>query len=1444
MLICFLAVPQQIFAIDFNFFDFGEDDGYQVLSEFEGKRITEPFAGVFFMKWSSLMMDGYSNAKEKTVISLLKELLTINLWNYYFRDLPLDVSFAVAKQAVEVSKLIVSEDVSGILGKIEKETAKVAVNSLKDYFFKNQIKVSFGAMEVKYKTGAGDVDSPFQYIIMYRPIDGEKGKVVARIYSPKEIIPPAGSGSLGMAKGFLNSLEPGQKIPPFIVEISGEMKKGMYGSYNWESIPEIKTVFPENVPDFSLKPKTWQEKYVIDPIKKKIDELFSFAQFFGLQTETIDYIFKEGDSQKIGDEIKDMKKEDDVTEKYPEKKVDENKETKQTVKEIKEETKIEEKKTEEKKEELFIPAPCSKNNQSGGRHYIIFNEIAWMGSKNSANDEWIELKNISGKDIDLKGYTISNKKEKINIIFDSYVLHNGDFVLLERTDDTSVPYKQADVIYQGALSNSDEELYLFDSSCNVEDYVVANPDWPAGNNAEKRTMERMSDFSWSTYDGNGTNNIWGTPKEANSQGMKKEEKKAETKSSSVLTASLSGPISGGGSAPAEVNYCSQSNLSFPTREVVINEVAWMGTGLSSSDEWIELKNLSGEAVNLNNWQLLDQGNQIKVVFSSSDAISPNGFYLLERTNDDSVPNISANKIYTGALSDTNESLRLFNSSCGLVDEVVASPDWPAGDKTQKKTMERGDDMSWHSYYSVSADAVSGLWGTPKSENSVEAGNDQESVPEQNEINSGEDEPAEEEVNIDSPLLITEVQVNGEEGHEYVELFNSSEEEVDLCATEDNCHYLSYYSPNSVWAEPHRNWRFLDGETILPNSYYIIDIFGDSGGDWRVEKSAVEEGGSPYYSDGQIGNIKGSLAIFSGNPKYAGDEEKTNEEKTALAISLKADAVSWSDGETEILVKEGQPFVGAADGKALGRKWFSGEYHDSDNNSEDFQSEIPSPRNHAPRPPDKIQELSAVANPGQKNSVILFWSIPEDEDTLPEDLDYEIYYARNEEIDESDLLNMGDYAAFEMADAENNFKTVLIPDLYYSSNYSFAVKAKDPEGNYSPISDGVSFAIAPAVHQKPAPYYDFRRSSHANFAGPTNEIIGETAVFAKGNDENPNNDDLSSSLVIDENGTVYFQGEIDGVWGIYAYNSNGKKWEYDSPTVFNEPSLGKDGSIYFTDSNSVYCLSPSGKIEWRKNFEKVYTKNIIIDSEDRIYFLASEEPNNVALFAFDGSIKTLIDVVGNLTDVHYSELIIDIGNNIYFSKDNAVFKYTFTGKITEKTFPVEYAQGYSGEYVDWTEQVYIASDGTVLVNVIQGWCCYDINGRLDVLYALDNNLSSVIWSKREYGSVIGLGNGEFYMSMRRPGFWEDMAVDLTNGSIRWTKGPFFPQSSFIVSDTGSNIYFTQNLGVFGYNSASVTEGVPFNILSFNGAEEYCYTPLSIGENVMYISKFHEILAVRY
>ena len=90
-----------------------------------------------------------------------------------------------------------------------------------------------------------------------------------------------------------------------------------------------------------------------------------------------------------------------------------------------------------------------------------------MGTKNNYNDEWIELKNITNNRINISHWQILDKKGNIEIIIplNTYLEPQG-FYLLERTDDSSVPFVKANLIYQGFLANSDTELQLLDNNCN------------------------------------------------------------------------------------------------------------------------------------------------------------------------------------------------------------------------------------------------------------------------------------------------------------------------------------------------------------------------------------------------------------------------------------------------------------------------------------------------------------------------------------------------------------------------------------------------------------------------------------------------------------------------------------------------------------------------------------------------------------------------------------------------------------------------------------------------------------------------------------------------------------------------------------------------------------------------------------------------------------------
>ena len=137
----------------------------------------------------------------------------------------------------------------------------------------------------------------------------------------------------------------------------------------------------------------------------------------------------------------------------------------------------------EKPEEMII---CQKKENDFARHRVIFNEICWMGDEESPASEWVEIKNISQEEIDLSGWQILNKNQKIKIIFEEGTkISPNEILILKRGDD-----------FLGAIRNSDEALFLFDKNCNLEDEVFAEENWPAGDNFSKRTMERKSDLSW------------------------------------------------------------------------------------------------------------------------------------------------------------------------------------------------------------------------------------------------------------------------------------------------------------------------------------------------------------------------------------------------------------------------------------------------------------------------------------------------------------------------------------------------------------------------------------------------------------------------------------------------------------------------------------------------------------------------------------------------------------------------------------------------------------------------------------------------------------------------------------------------------------------------------------------------------------------------------------
>jgi len=162
-------------------------------------------------------------------------------------------------------------------------------------------------------------------------------------------------------------------------------------------------------------------------------------------------------------------------------------------------------------------------------------------------------------------------------------------------------------------------------------------------------------------------------------------------------------------------------------DVVISEIAWSGTIASTNHEWIELYNNTDKDVDFTGWTLYAVDGTPKI--SLTGIVPLKGYFLLERTSNDTISDIDADQIYTGALgNDTGEHLIIKDAGGNIIDEVNSSGVWFAGDNSSKSSMERvslsssGNNASnWATNDGVDRNGVdkdgNSINGTPKSANS-------------------------------------------------------------------------------------------------------------------------------------------------------------------------------------------------------------------------------------------------------------------------------------------------------------------------------------------------------------------------------------------------------------------------------------------------------------------------------------------------------------------------------------------------------------------------------------------------------------------------------------------------------------------------------------------------------------------------------------------------------
>jgi len=376
------------------------------------------------------------------------------------------------------------------------------------------------------------------------------------------------------------------------------------------------------------------------------------------------------------------------------------------------------------------PTATNDPTASPAPAWVVIGEVAWAGTAASSSDEWIELWNPGSGDVDLAGWELTDGGDiRVDL---GGTIGAGGFYLLERTDDTIVSNISADRIYTGALSNSGEALYLYDPSGKIAD--TANGDggpWPAGSAAAYASMERAdpgsdSDSSWCTNDGvhrsgsdaNG-NPINGSPRQSFSGVCALPTPSRTPVRTPTFTPT---PISSETATATATPTASPTAVRYDPQSVIISEVAWAGTAASSSDEWIELWNPGSTPIDLSGWMLTDGGD---IHIALTGGIGPGGYFLLERTDDSTVSDITADQIYTGSLSNGGERLQLLDPSGQAIDSANGDGEqWPAGSSVpvpasmERVTVGIETDSSWCTNDGAHRNGVDSagnpIHGTPRS----------------------------------------------------------------------------------------------------------------------------------------------------------------------------------------------------------------------------------------------------------------------------------------------------------------------------------------------------------------------------------------------------------------------------------------------------------------------------------------------------------------------------------------------------------------------------------------------------------------------------------------------------------------------------------------------------------------------------------------------------------
>ena len=137
---------------------------------------------------------------------------------------------------------------------------------------------------------------------------------------------------------------------------------------------------------------------------------------------------------------------------------------------------------------------------------VVINEIAWAGRDDAPKAEWIELLNTTSAPVSVEDWVLSTSDGAPTVHLRGTISPRlpGDpksgLLLLERSTDDAVPGVAADLVYEGALTDAGEILYLRDR----EGHLVDTANVPTPEPSEAPNVPPADPLGWMAGTASGT----------------------------------------------------------------------------------------------------------------------------------------------------------------------------------------------------------------------------------------------------------------------------------------------------------------------------------------------------------------------------------------------------------------------------------------------------------------------------------------------------------------------------------------------------------------------------------------------------------------------------------------------------------------------------------------------------------------------------------------------------------------------------------------------------------------------------------------------------------------------------------------------------------------------------------------------------------------------------